>query len=191
MAFRLAALLFCALLASGGWCQKDICEGYIDSPDAPHKGPRRFNLISIAFSLADSYVLVVDPEGHRFGVDSSGKRIRSEIAQAFYEDDNTAEMDTNMLPARQPREMTIQFAKSGNYLITVTARKNASLWLSFQTGTCGKVWKHEITIPAARAGTVSRMTLVYDAHAMQEPRLLEGDQTHSDPGRSEEKSFPK
>jgi len=184
MYFRTAALIIC-LFAAGLACgQTDPCEGYIDSPDAPHSGPRRFNVIRVAFALADSYVLIVDPEGHRFGIDSNGKRIPSEIPHAFYEDDNTTEMDTNLPRERQPQEMTVDFAKSGKYLIIITARKPAGQWLKIRTNTCDKVWEQAITIPAERTGAISRRTLVYDSHAKKEPQVLDGDLSNPGPRQS-------
>lgn len=179
MYFRAAELLFCLFVTGVASGQKDICEGYVDSADAPHQGPLRFNVIHIAFSFADSYVLIADPEGRRFGVDSSGKPVKREIVRGFYEDDDIAEMDTNLPPKRQPREMTIYFARSGKYLIVVTGRSISSQWLKVQTNTCGKPWKQEITIPAAPIGTITRMTLVYDSQARQDPRVLIGESSNA------------
>lgn len=177
---RFAILLFCVFLANVGWCQQDICQGYQQTPDAPHQGPSRFNGIDIAFSLVDSYVLIVDPEGHRFGIDSSGKPVRREIVRAYYQDDNTAEMDTNLLAARKPREMSIDYAQSGKYLLVITARTNTGQSLKLRTSTCGKIWRREITIPASKKGSISRFTLVYDSHAKEEPQILEGDHTKAE-----------
>jgi hypothetical protein len=172
MIHRIAALFLVLGFAAAGWCQKDPCEGYQDSPDAPHHGPRRFNVVHVAFSGADSFVLIADPNGHRFGIDSDGKQSPREIVRGFYEDDNTAEMDTNLPAERLPRVMTIHYAQAGKYLITLTARKGKSQWLKISTSTCGQHWNKEITLPTAPAGTVTRVTLVYDPHGKEEPQVL-------------------
>ena len=164
-------LLLSLVLTGIGWCQTDICEGYQDSPDAPHTGPLRFNVIHLGFVGDDSYVLIIDPQGHRFGVDSSGKAVAREIVRGFYEDDETAAMDTNLPPRRHPREMTIHFAKSGKYRIAMTARTASAQWLKVAANTCGKAWSTEMTIPPARAGTVTQLTLLYDARGKVEPQL--------------------
>lgn len=177
---RLTRLLFCLLVSTVMWSQQDLCSGYQDSPEAPHNGPMKFNLISFAFSEANSDVLVADPKGHRFGTDPSGKGTLREISRAFYEDDDTAEMDSNKLPGERPREITIHFVQTGAYLISLTARNDGAQWLKLRTSTCGKHWKKEISVPQSRKGVVYRFTLVYDSHAKAEPQLVEGDHTRDD-----------
>ncbi|HET9790157.1 MAG TPA: hypothetical protein VFR08_02530, partial [Candidatus Angelobacter sp.] len=164
--YRVIALLsFCLMLAAAAWSQQqDMCAGYQDSPDAPHKGPRKFNVIHLGFASGDSALLVVDPQGHRFGVDNRTKAARREISRAFYEDDNTAENDTGLSPVRKPREITLHYAQSGAYLIVLTARRSADQWLKVRTSTCGKRWQKEITVAASK-GAASTFTLIYDAHA--------------------------
>jgi len=180
---RLTAFLFCLFVSSAMWSQQDVCAGYQESPDTPHQGPRKFNAIHLAFSQANSDVLIVDPQGHRFGVDASGKAVPREIVRAFYEDDNTAQSDTQLTQAEKPREITIHYAQAGTYMIAITARKDAAQWLKLRTSTCGKRWKKEITVPASHKGAVARFTLIYDSHAKEEPKLLAGDQTRKEPSR--------
>jgi hypothetical protein len=164
------------------WSQQDPCSGYQESADSPHKGPRKFNVITIAYSLANSEVMVADPEGHRFGKDPNGKGVLREIARAFYEDSNTAELDTNMLANERPREIVIDFVRSGAYLLVITAQSKQPQWLRTKTFTCGKRWSKEFTIPASQAGAISRYTLLYDSQGKMEPQLVEGDHTH-DPAK--------
>lgn len=179
---RVTALAsFCLLLAAAALSQQDVCAGYQDSPGAPHKGPRKFNVIHLGFSNGDSALLVVDPQGRRFGVDGRSKAVIREIPRAFYEDDNTAENDTGLARARQPREITIHYAQSGAYLILLTARKDDGQWLKVRTNTCGKRWQKEIMVPASPKAAVSSFTLIYDSHAKAEPQLLPGDQTRRTP----------
>jgi hypothetical protein len=180
---RLTALLFCVFAATAVWSQQDVCSGYQDSPDTPHKGPRKFNVIHLAFSQANIDVLIVDPLGRRFGVDANGQAVPREIPRAFYEDDNAAESDTTLSRAEQPREITIHYALSGNYLIAITARKDAAQWLKLRTSTCGRRWQKTITVPASHKEMVSRFTLIYDSHAKEEPQLLDGDHTRDRPSR--------
>lgn len=181
---RLTALLFFVLMATAVWSQpQDICAGYQDSPDAPHPGPHKFNVIHLAFAHANSDVLIVDPQGHRFGVGASGKAVPREMPRAFYEDDSTAENDTLMPRAEQPREITIHYAQSGKYLIAITARKDAAQWLKLKTSTCGRRWQKEVTVPASHKNTVSRFIFIYDSHAKQEPQLLDGDPTRDGQSR--------
>lgn len=177
---RIILISFC-LMSSALVAQQDPCAAYQGSADAPHKGPRKFNVITIAYSFANSEVLVADPEGHRFGKEPGGKGVLREIVRAFYEDDNTAEMDTNMLSSQKPREIVIDFVHSGAYLLSVTAQSKNPQWLRVKTFTCGRRWSKEITVPASRAGVITRFTLVYDSHAKAEPQLLEGDHTHDAP----------
>lgn len=173
MFFKAAAILLCLFLAMPGRAQNDPCENYQSSPNAPHKGPRKFNVIRIGFASADSHVLVVDPEGHRFGTDAHGKVASSEIARAFYEDDNTAQMDTNLPKERQPREMTIDYAQSGKYQITLVARGSKSQLLIIKTNTCGRHWSKPVTVPGSAKGAIAQFTLTYDSHAKLEPQLAE------------------
>ena len=161
--------------------EPDPCAGYVESPNSPHKGPRKFNVISVAYSAADSYVMIVDGEGRRFGHDSEGKRLYTEIPQSLYEDEWIAEADTSLPASAHPEEMSIYFAQPGRHLIVVTSRKPTKQVLSLRTSTCGNRWKKEITIPASPKGAVSRFTLVYDAKAKREPQLLDGDHTADQP----------
>ena len=177
---RLARLLFCLSVTTVMWSQQDFCAGYQDSPEAPHHGPRKFNVMSFAFSEANSDVLVADPQGHRFGRDPSGKGTLREISRAFYEDENTAEMDSNKPPAERPSEITIHYVQSGAYVIFLTARNDRAQWLKLRTSTCGKRWEKEISVPQSRKGVVYKFTLLYDSHAKAEPQLVEGDHTHGD-----------
>jgi hypothetical protein len=172
MMTKITALLFCLFLAIPGWTQSDACENYQDSPNAPHKGPRKFNVISLGYASADIAVLISDPQGHRLGVDTKGKKFFGEITRSFYEDDNTAEMDTNLPKSSQPREMTIHYAASGRYLITVTHKHGGKHWLKIRTSTCGKHWSKELTLPSAGKGAVSNLIFMYDSHAQVEPQLL-------------------
>ena len=174
----LAKLLFCLFVTTSIWSQQDVCAGYQDSPEAPHEGPSRFNLISVAFSQADSSVLVADPQGHRFGADPSGKGTLREIARAFYEDDDTAEMDTDWPASQRPTEITIHYVQTGSYLISVTARKDGVQRLKLRASTCGKRWKKEISVPQSRKGVVYKFTLIYDSHATAEPQLVKADHAH-------------
>jgi len=178
------AILLCLgavpLWAQQATAEADPCAGYVDSPNSPHTGPRKFNLISIAYSSADSYVLIVDPAGRRFGRDSAGKQVYTEIPQSLYEDQWLAETDTHLPASAKPEEMTIDFAPSGSYVIVVTSRKPAKQILFVQTTTCGKRWKKEIPVPQPRKGVVYKFTLVYDSHAKAEPHFAEGNHTHGD-----------
>ena len=160
--------------------EADPCAGYVDSANSPHTGPLKFNLIRIAYAGADSYVLIVDGAGRRFGRDSVNKRVYIEIPQSLYEEDWLAEADTHLPASAKPEEVTIDFAQSGSYVIVVTSRKPAKQILLVLTSTCGKRWKKEISVPQAREGIVYRFTLVYDSHAKAEPRVLEGDHAHGD-----------
>lgn len=184
MGFLGKAIMLCLcvvpLWAQQATAKADPCAGYVDSPNSPHPGPRKFNLISIAYSGADSYVLIVDGAGRRFGRDSANKRVYIEIPQSLYEEDWLAETDTHLPASANPEEMTIDFAQSGSYAIVVTSRKPAKQILLVLTSTCGKRWKKEISVPQALEGIVYRFTLVYDSHAKAEPQLLDGDHTHGD-----------
>lgn len=176
--YRTVIIAFCLLMSSLSWSQQDPCAGYQESADLPHKGPRKFNVITIAYSLANSDVMVADPEGHRFGKDPNGKGVLREIVRAFYEDSNTAEMDTNMVASEKPREIVIDFVRSGAYLLVVTAQSKKPQLLRIKTFTCGKRWSKEFIIPASQSGATSRYTLLYDGQAKTEPQLVEGDHTH-------------
>jgi hypothetical protein len=177
---KTALILLAFLLAVPALAQSDPCENYQSSPDAPRQGPRKFNVIRIAFASADSYVMVVDPAGHRFGTDAHGKAVSSEIARAFYEDDNTAQMDTNLPKERKAREMTLDYAQSGKYQIILAARGSSGQPLMIKTSTCGRRWSKQITVPARAKGAAACFTLIYDSHAKQEPQLVENDQPRSD-----------
>jgi hypothetical protein len=144
----------------------------------------RFNVIHLGFVGDDSYVLVIDPQGHRFGVDSSGKAVPKGIVRAFYEDDETAAMDTNLPAGRHPREMTIHFAKSGKYRIAMTARTASAQWLKVAANTCGKAWSTEMPIPPAGAGTVTHLTLLYDGRSKVGPQLIKDDRVIANPAQS-------
>lgn len=171
---RLTTLFsLCLLLAAAASAQQDVCAGYQDSPGAPHKGPRKFNVIHLGYAGADSSLLVIDPQGRRFGTEGHSKVAVREIPRAFYEDDNTAQSDTGLPPARQPREITIHYAQSGSYRIVVTARKEAEPWLKVRTSTCGKRWQKQATVPASGKAATFTFTLIYDAHAVGEPQLVE------------------
>jgi hypothetical protein len=172
MTIKIAILAFCLLLTVPGWTQSDPCENYQDSPTAPHKGPRKFNVINLGYASADIAVLIADPQGHRLGVDAKGNNFFGEITRGFYEDDNTAEMDTNLPKGSRPREMTIHYASSGRYLITVTHKHAGKHWLKIRTSTCGSHWSKEVTLPSAGKGAVSHLTFIYDSHARAEPQLL-------------------
>lgn len=172
---QLAALLFWLLMTAIAWPQQDICSGYQQSPDSPHKGPRKFNTIHLAFAHSNTDVLIFDPRGHRFGVGAPGKTLLREIPRAFYEDDSTAENDSGLPRSERPREISIHYAQSGRYLIVLTAAKNKAPWLKVKTSTCGKRWQKEVTAPVSPEGTVARFTLIYDSHAGSDPQLLEGD----------------
>ncbi len=176
--YRLAALFsFCLLLTAPGWSQQqDLCAGYQDSPDAPHHGPRKFNVIHLGFAGAGASLLLVDPEGRRFGFDGHSRAALREIPRAFYEDDNTAQADTGLPLARQPREITVHYAQCGTYRILITGRRNSERWLKVSTDTCGKRWQKQITLPASPKAGISWLTLIYDSHATAEPRLLDSSQ---------------
>lgn len=175
----IALVVFCLLISSLSRSQQqDPCAGYESSVDAPHKGPKKFNVIIVAYSLLNSEVLVTDPEGHRFGKALDGKSVLREIVRAFYEDSNTTEMDTDMPPSQKPREIVIDFVRSGTYLLTFTAQSDKPQWVRLKTFTCGKRWTKEFTIPASHPGAVSQYTLLYDSQARTEPQLLEKDSNH-------------
>lgn len=182
MGFLAKAILLCfgavPLWAQQGTAEADPCAGYVDSPNSPHTGPRKFNLISIAYSSAGSSVLIVDAAGRRFGRDSASKRVYTEIPHSLYEDQWLVETDSHLPASAKPEEMTIDFAPSGSYVIVVTSRKPAKQILFVVTSTCGKRWKKEISVPQSRKGVVYKFTLVYDSHAKAEPQLVEGDHTH-------------
>ncbi len=127
-------------------------------------------------SSLDSYVLLVDPEGHRFGVDSSGKPVPREIVRGFYEDDDTAEMETNLPAERQPQVMSIDEAASGRYVITVTARRNTKQWLKIMLWTRTKLWKQEFMLSAMAAGTAAKLSFAYDFHSEKEPQVSMNEQ---------------
>ncbi len=168
---------FCLLLVAAAWAQQDPCAGYQDSPDAPHKGPRKFNVIHLGYAGAGSALLVIDPQGRRFGMEGRSKAAVREIPRAFYEDDNTAQSDTGLPPVRQPREITIHYARSGSYRIVLTGKKGAEQWLKIRTSTCGKRWQKQVTVPSSGKAATFTFTLIYDSHAVAEPQLLEGDGT--------------
>jgi len=128
--------------------------------------------IMIGYSSTDSYVLVVDPEGHRFGVDSCGKPVPREIVRGFYEDDDTAQMETDLPPERQPQVISIDEPRSGKYRVVVTARKNGNEWLKVKVWTKNKLWKQEFTIPSAAAGSIAPLSLKWEFLSESEPEVL-------------------
>jgi hypothetical protein len=87
MGFLSKALFLCLcafpLQAQQATPEPDPCAGYVESPNSPHKGPRKFNVISLAYSGADTYVMIVDGAGRRFGHDTPDKRLYNEIPKAF------------------------------------------------------------------------------------------------------------
>lgn len=167
MVGRIAACLLVACLAGASACQKDT------RASTTHPPCNDSSLsVSIGFALADSFVLLTDPQGHRFGLDSSGNAVPREIPQAFYEDENTTEMDTNLLPERKPREIVVPGAKPGKYVVTVTSRKAGDPWLKITTIVCGKIWREEFSIPSTRPATLVPLALTWDLHADGEPQLL-------------------
>ena len=180
LVYRLTALLsFCLLLAAPAWSQQDPCAGYQDSPDAPHHGPGKFNVMHLGFAGAGASLLVIDPQGRRFGSEGHSHAPFREIPRAFYEDDSTAQADTGLPTARQPREITIHYAQSGTYRILITGRKSSERWLKVSTNTCGKRWQKQITLPASASAAVSTLTLIYDSHATAEPQLLDSSQAQA------------
>ncbi len=85
MLYRTNALvLFCVCLIPAGLCQ-DICKSYVDSRNAPHAVPLRFNETHTGLSRRDSYVLITILEGRTLGVDSNDKPVSLEIGRDCYE----------------------------------------------------------------------------------------------------------
>jgi len=168
-AIGITGLFFCLYL-SAAFCQEN-------TQTSASKVPCTATSIHVAigFSLADSYLLLTDPDGHRLGFSATGKQVPREIAQSFFEDDNTAEMDTNMLPERKPREMVVPSAKPGRYVLALTSRKNTAQSLKITTVVCGKIWREEFTVPSKHIGTTTRLVLTWNFHADGEPQLLMDD----------------
>jgi hypothetical protein len=169
---RLLACFALTIFSFTALAQQNPCAGYQLSPEAPHAGPRKFNVIQIDYSHASSLVLVSDASGRKIGIGSDGKRVPAKMPHAFYEDREEAVASTGLPPEKEPEEITIQYPQAGRYEVVVTSRSSAMQWLRITVHTCGKRWSKEIEIPPGKPGIVKRWILLYDPSSAQDPQAL-------------------
>lgn len=131
--------------------------------------------IAIGFSGVRSRILLTDPAGHRFGIDREGKNVPREIPGSYYEDDDTAEMDTGLLDKEKPREMVIPVASTGDYRIEITPRRKEDQWFKLTTVSCGKIWRQEFSLTSKEASSAVRLVVGPSGASDGEPQLFIND----------------